>query len=569
MELINKLKSLLTKRDKQFLVFLLLFSIFISLIEVIGISAIMPFISVASDFSLIQTNKYYDYFYTMFGFNSSISFVISFGVGLIIFYILRSLINLLYFHLLARFSQGRYHLLAFRLFRNYLGFTYNDFIDKNSAYLTKSIINEANNLTALISAVLFMFSEVFIIVLIYGMLLFVNWKITLILTVVLVFKAVLMLKTVSKKIKKAGEEREEHQQKFYEIINSTFGNFKLIKLLSNEKDILEKFNNSSFGFAKANILNNTLAHVPRLFLEGIGFSIMVFIITYLVFKYNSDIKAVIPVISMYVLALYRLMPSVNRIMSSYNSILFLRKSLDVIHADLMYSIEELGDEKIEFNSLIEMQNVSFSFFEDKPILTNLNLSIKKGDRIAFIGESGSGKSTLVDIIIGLYKAKNGSILVDNVLLSDFNIKNWRGKVGYIPQSVYLFDGSIVQNVVFNREYNEDKVIEVLKQASIWEFLQTKDGLNTIVGENGVKLSGGQKQRIAIARALYGNPEILVLDEATSALDNETESAIMEEIYRVSSNKTLIVIAHRLTTLRGCNKIYRVENHIVQETTLKL
>jgi len=559
LEVINKLKSLLTKNDKQFLLFLLLFSIFISVIETVGISAIMPFISVASDFSVITSNEYYNFFYTFFNFSNEINFVISFGILLILFYIFRSIVNYIYFYFLARFSQGRYHLLAFRLFQNYLGLSYKDFISKNSGVLTKTLVNEASNLSSLISAVLFILSEVFVLILIYTMLLFVNWKITTILTLILGFKVIFLIKPINRKIKEAGNIRNKNQQKFYEIINSTFGNFKFIKLLSNESKILSQFNKASYGFARANIINTSLQHFPRLFLEGLGFSVIVFVIIYLVFKYETDIKLALPIISMYILALYRLMPSVNRIIQNYNQVSFYKKSLDIVHSDLLYSVEDLNNKSVKFKSIIKLNNIEFYFDKKNIILSNLNLEIKKGEKIAFIGESGSGKSTLIDIIIGLYRPTRGDIFIDLNRLTDENIKSWREKTGYIPQSVYLFDGSIKDNIVFNREESKEKVIKVLKQANIWKFLETKEGLNTIVGENGVKLSGGQKQRIAIARALYGEPEILVLDEATSALDSDTEKLIMEEIYKVSKDKTLIIIAHRLSTIENCDKIYKLEN----------
>lgn len=219
---------------------------------------------------------------------------------------------------------------------------------------------------------------------------------------------------------------------------------------------------------------------------------------------------------------------------------------------------------MEFEREIRLQNVTFEYENHKPVFENLNLTLKKGQKVAFIGESGSGKSTLVDILIGLYKPKSGEIFIDETRLSLENLKNWRRKVGYIPQSVYLFDGTVAENVVFGREYNESKIKEVLKLANVYDFLQKKEGLFTKVGEGGVMLSGGQKQRIAIARALYGDPEILVLDEATSALDNETESKIMEEIYEVSQDKTLIIIAHRLSTIEHCERIFRIKEGGVHE-----
>ncbi len=556
--MIKKLRSLLTRKDKKFLLGLFFFSIIISIIETAGISVIMPFIAVATDFDLIHTNKYYSQVYNLFGFDNDVKFVIGFGIVLIFFYIFRSIINLFYVYMLSRFSQSRYHLLAYRLFENYLGLPYKEFINRNSSTMTKAIISEAANLTELISAALFMISEIFIVIFIYAMMLYVNYKITLLLTAVLLINAILMIKTVSVKIKKAGVIREKVQERFYEIINRNFGNFKLIKLQSSGKDILKEFGDASSAYAKVNTTSDTLGSVPRLFLEAIAFGIVIFMITYLVYKNQNDISGSLPIITMFVLALYRLMPAVNRIMTQYNIILYNYSALNIIHNDLMYDIENLGDEKVSFNKEITIKNLDFEYEKDKPVLKDVNLTIKKGSSIAFIGESGSGKSTLVDIIIGLYRPKNGTISSDAIIIDDSNIKTWRSKVGYIPQAVYLFDGTVGQNVAFGSTYDAQKINDALKKAKIYDFLNTKNGLDTKVGEGGIMLSGGQKQRIAIARALYIDPEILVLDEATSALDDETEKQIMDEIYEISKDKTLIIIAHRLSTIQRCEKIYKIE-----------
>ena len=556
---ISKLSVLLHKKDKQFLIFLLFFSIIISLIETVGISVIMPFIAVATDFNLIQNNHYYNEIYNFFGFSNNVNFVMVFGVTLILFYIFRSAINLFYFHMLARFTQGRYHLLAYRLFENYMALPYKDFVKRNSSTLTKNILTEATNLTSLISAALLMLSEIFIVVLIYGMMLWVNYKITLLLSVILLINALFMVKTVSVNIKKAGVNRSHFQRIFLEIVNKSFGNFKLLKLHSKDKDTLHQFEDASRQYVQANITNITLSHFPRLFLEAIGFGMIIFIIVYLVWKNQQDIGFALPIISMFVLALYRLMPSINRIMTSYNQILFNYRALDIIHSDLMYPTENLGTNSIEYTNSISLKEIQFEYEENKPVLNNLNITINKGEKVAFIGESGSGKSTLVDIIIGLYKPKSGHVQIDDTNLDDTNVKAWRTKIGYIPQTVYLFDGSVGENVTFAKDYDRERVDDCLRKAKIYDFLEPKGGQDVSVGEGGILLSGGQKQRIAIARALYTDPEVLILDEATSSLDNETEKQIMDEIYDISNDKTLIIIAHRLSTIQSCDQIYQVKN----------
>jgi ATP-binding cassette subfamily B protein len=466
--------------------------------------------------------------------------------------------------MLAKFSKGRYHLLAYRLFKNYIGRSYKNFISQNSSNLSKTIINEAQNLSDILSALLFMLSEIFIIIFIYSMMLYINWKITLLLSLILFFNALLLVKTVSKKIKQEGTNKEKFQKVFYEVLNSTFGNFKMLKLKSDDDKILEKFSQASSGYAKSNITNETLGQFPRLFLEALGFIIVVFIVIYLIYKYQTDISGAMALISVFILGLYRLMPSANRILTSYNQIMFNYKALDIIHDDLIYEIENLGDEKIDFNNFIKLDSISFSYIKNKKVLQDISLNIRRGEKIAFIGESGSGKSTLADIIMGLYKPESGSIYVDETVLSSKNIKDWRKKIGYIPQNIYLFDGSVAENIAFDTDFDLQKVKKVLMQASLYDFLEKNhDGLDTKVGENGLKLSGGQKQRVAIARALYSNPDILILDEATSALDNETESKIMDEIYKIAEDKTLIIIAHRLSTISACDKIYTLKEGVIK------
>jgi len=557
--ILSKLKDILTKKDKIYLSILFLFSIFISIIETLGISVIMPFLSVVMNFDTIQNNRYYSYIYDTYGFMSNIHFAMAFGGVLILFYIARSAINIFYTYHLAKFSQGRYHLLAYRLFENYMGMPYKNFVTKNSSTLTKSIISEASGFTNLLSSCVFMMSEVLIVIFIYMMMLWVDYQVTLAMTIVLWINAVIMLKTVSVRMKKEGFRRAELQRLFYEIINKSFGNFKILKLKSNDKMVLEEFEKSSHGHAQANIKSQTLLQVPRLLLEAIGFSIIISIIMYMIWKNQGNIGEALSMLSMFVLSLYRMLPSVNRITTSYNIIMFNYKALEIIHNDLMYDSENLGEEEIHFNHKIELQNICFEYEKSRIVLDSISLTIIKGEKIAFVGESGGGKSTLVDLIIGLYRPMNGKIKIDNVDLEYSNVKSWRRKIGYIPQSVYLFDGTVGQNIAFSGDYDKVKVDECLKKAKIYDFLQTKEGADTPVGEGGIMLSGGQKQRIAIARALYDDPEILVLDEATSALDDATEIQIMDEIYDVSSNKTLIIIAHRLSTIQRCEKIYTLVN----------
>ncbi|TLD87221.1 ABC transporter ATP-binding protein [Helicobacter sp. MIT 05-5294] len=558
----NKLKSILSSHDQHYIYGLLLLSFVVSMVELVGISAIAPFIAIASDFSLIESKPYFAFAYQMLHLNSPYEFVICFGITLLFFYLFRSLINLFYQYLLARFTFGRYHLIVERLFRNYLGINYEDFIAKNTSHLTKTITTEAHNFTILLAAFLFMTSEIFVVLLIYGTLLFVDFKITLGLTLVLAILGFLLARGIAIKIKKQGKEKESHQKAFFETLSSSFGNYKIIKLQSDSTSIWNNFSDYLSGYSLANIKNQTFFHIPRLILEAVGFCLMILVVLILFIQNPENVTSYLPLLSMYVLALYRLLPSINRILDSYNRILFNFRSLEIIYQDLNLQVQDLGEEKLDFNEQIRLENLLFSY-QQKNVFQQINLTICKGEKVAFIGESGSGKSTLVDCIIGLLHPKSGTIWVDNAKINNSNLKSWRAKVGYIPQSVYLFAGSVADNVAFGREFDEEKIVACLKSAKIYEFLQTKEGLQTQVGDGGIALSGGQKQRIAIARALYGNPEILVLDEATSALDSEVEAKIMEEIYKIAKDKTLLIVAHRLSTITHCDCIYRLRNGNLQ------
>jgi WLAB PROTEIN len=554
---LKKLLAITTRQEKKNFIILIFMSIFLSVIETVGISAIMPFITLASDPSKIVGNEYSKKIYNFFDFSTT-NFMIFFGLFLIGFYIFRAFYSIFYNYLLNKFAFGRFHAFAFRLFKNYTNLPYKRFVKRNSAELIKTIVNEASNLSFYIQSLLLMFSEFFTVVLLYALLLLMDWKMTLVLTILLGAKVLFLLFFLKKRIEKEGTRRSTMQSKFYKILNETFGNFKIIKLIQNEEKLYSEFSSISHGYAKANIVSNTLNQLPRLSLETIGFSVLIGIVVYVLFEYN-DASFVLPIISMYALALYRILPALNRILSNYNTLLFLSNSLDIVYSDLSYTPQTEGKDFIDFKNKIELTNVSFEYNKNKKVLENINISINKGDKVAFVGESGSGKSTLVDLIIGLYKPLSGEIVIDDKELTSDNVKSYRSKVGYIPQSIYLFDGTVGENVAFGYEYDKEKIIEVLKKANIYDFLSSKEGIDTLVGDGGIQLSGGQKQRIGIARALYSDPEILVLDEATSALDNETEAKIMDEIYETSQDKTLLIIAHRLSTIERCDRKIMLSN----------
>jgi ATP-binding cassette subfamily B protein/ATP-binding cassette subfamily C protein len=432
---------------------------------------------------------------------------------------------------------------------------YRLFLQRNSSKLTQIISGEALNVSSLVQNILLLCSEVSIILLLYAMIVTANWRITIILSVVLLATVIIITSTVTRESKREGDKRAEAHQNLHKTLGQTFGNLKFVKIKGNEKNILTGINEITNKITRSQIVNSTLSIIPRNILESLGFSLLIAAVLFIQWRFHSPDK-IIPIISLYALVLYRMLPAFSRMLSNLSSVAYNQRSLSMVYNDIFQETESHGDSPIQFNKTIKVKNLSFEYNTGNEVLSDINLQIQKGDKIAITGESGSGKSTLVDILIGLHGTVKDSLYIDDVPITSANIRSWRSKIGYIPQSIYLFDGTVAENVAFGSTYNTDHVISVLKIANIWDLLETKDGINTLVGENGIQLSGGQKQRIGIARALYDNPDILVLDEATSALDSETESKIMDEIYNISSDKTLIVIAHRLSTVERCDR--RVE-----------
>jgi len=559
----QRLRSLLNRKIKRRLLWLSIFSIFLSIVEVVGISSIMPFIEVSMDFQTIHTNDYYQKIFVVLGFESEINFVLVFGFVLFGFYIFRGGVNLLYGYLMAHFTESLYKQTTKRLFKTYLAMPYDVFTGKNSSYLTKTIVTEASLMSIVVRDVLIMLSEIFVVFFLYLSMLIASWKITIVFTVILLIKIFFLTQKVSKKIKRVGKERAASQASFYELINRLMGNFEHIKLQDRGRieELDQQFSVKIDNYGKSNATYNFLRDFPRIFIETGGFSLIILLLVVLVYTEQSNLAHILPTLSLFVLALYRLLPSTNRIIHGYNSLLYYHKSIDIISEELQTPQEKMANEVVVFSRGIKLENVGFAY-NGKPVLNNVSLTIEKGSKVAIIGESGSGKSTLLDLIIGLHRPSRGKIEIDGTPLDESNLQSWRSQIGYISQQTYLFDGTIADNVCFGRKLDKDLLGLVLEQANIWGFLQTKQGVETRVGEGGVKLSGGQKQRIAIARALYGQPEVLVLDEATSALDDNTEKKIMSEIYQISQYKTLIIVAHRLSTIQDCDRVYRIRDGIV-------
>jgi len=543
-EILRMVYEILSPQGRKRFIWVASFSAVASFFDALSVSLLAPFIAVASNFELIHSNDYSSAIYSFFGFNSEAKFVVALSLIILLIYVIRSIVTMLNIYFISRFSVGRNFYLATKLFSNYLEHSLKHYNKKNSSDMTRAVMSETNQVTYIYSAFLTIVTEIFVFVLLYSAMLYTDYRVTLILSGILLVAALILTKSISGKIKETGAKRVASGKKQFRSLNSAFGNFRIMKLQSNKNSSVSGFNSACSEVVKATTLIATLQNIPRLGLELIGFSLLVISVSAYVFYQSTSIQPLIPVFALFVLVLYRLLPSINRVLTSYNQIMAASASLRVLYKEIKLPKEELGDKSVSFKNDIRLENVCFSYDDETNVLSGINLVIKKGERFTLIGESGQGKSTLIDIIIGLLIPDQGEMFVDDEKITSDSIRSWRQKVGYIPQTVYLFDGTVADNVVFNRKYDEDRLREVLRKANILDFLETKEGINTFVGDAGVMLSGGQRQRIAIARALYGQPEILVLDEATSGLDVETEAKISKELSKLDEDTTIITITHR-------------------------
>jgi len=552
----GSLYKLLNRSQKISFFVLLVLTVGYSIIETVGISAIMPFISLASDPGLLNSG-WYKKAYDIAGLNGFESFIITFGIVIIIFYFFRAVYSSLLTYFINRFSFGIYKYLSKNVLKTILSISYKTYVQKNSAEQIRIITEETNDVGKIVLNSMKLLSELFPVLLIYIVIVIMNWKMTLAITFVLSLLLIFILPFLTKTNKKQGAKRLESGKMIYRLLKESLGNIKFIKLKGNEPVILQTYDTAAEVKARTEILSNVFSSLPKGILESVGFSLLIAAVIFFIWIYH-DASAAIPVITMYALALYRILPALHRMLQNIGEIAYLQKTLDNVDTSLHQQTENEEAAPLDFNSFIRLEDIGFSYISGNKVINSVSFTIKKGEKIAITGESGCGKSTLIDIITGIHKPVSGKIFIDGTPLTDKNIRSWRMKIGYIPQSIYLFDGTVAENVSFGSTPNVDKIKKALQRANIWDFLSQKEGVNTRVGDNGIQLSGGQQQRIGIARALYDDPEVLVLDEATSSLDTETEKKIMDEIYNISENKTLIVIAHRLSTLERCDRRIRIE-----------
>lgn len=572
-EMIKKLIFLMNKRERHQLPVLFLEIILGALLETVGISAILPIINVLINPNIISGDGYIAKLYEAGRFDSLYSFEITLMITVICFFIIKNLfLFLMRYHQNFFVNKGQQSLTQ-RLMKTYFSQPYIYFTKKNPADLQRNVSADVGKCYQTVLSILTIVTQGCVAVMLVGFLMISDWMITMLILGLIIVTMLIFLKITHHLNIRYGNISREQGEKVIQWINQSFGGIKEVKLFNRERFFLTKIDNAYSQSATAECMVNVISSVPNMIMELISIcAIMIAAIVKI--QMGGDLNEFVSVLAAFALAAIRLIPTVGNVSLSINRVAFNKASIQGIFDELK-SLErnnnndvhiDSGCDKIIFKDKIMIDNVCFRYPEgEKNVLTDVSFEILRGQSVAFIGPSGAGKTTMADIILGILTPSSGSIKVDGENITS-NIQGWYKQIGYIPQSIYLMDDSIRNNIAFGlgeSEIDDDKVWKALRRAQLEEFVrELPDGLDTNLGDRGIRCSGGQRQRLGIARALYDDPEFLILDEATSALDNDTERAIMEAIDGLKGKKTILIIAHRLSTTKNCDIIYKIESENV-------
>ncbi len=567
--MIGKIIKILEPKQRIKLVVVLFMILINSGLELLGVSAVLPLIKAVTEPDTMNDSRLFTIAKSIIPIKENGEFIAVFAIALALVYIIKNLyiiwMNSVFYHF-TTYSQKD---LAVKLTQQYLYQDYSFHVEHNLAELQRNVENDVSGLFTTILNILELLAEVMVCICLVVFLAFTDISTTIVVAGLMSVLMLFLLVLMKKRLKWLGMmNRTTYEERVQWFIQS-FSGIKEIKAASKEEYFIKGYRDSYTEYAEIFYKRNVLTNLSKPCVEMVCISGILIYMAIRLFS-GENTSLFIPVLSVFAVAAFRMMPSFNRVGGYLSNIMFNKASVDAVLKDLQ-DMEKLKKKKekksgidMSFNKEISVKDLCFKYPSrpDVTVLDGISFDIPAKKSVALVGSSGSGKTTLADIILGIYNPVSGSISADGKDIHK-NVDAWHDIIAYIPQNIYLMDGTLRKNIAFGipeDEIDDERIWEALKEAQLDEFVrQQPDGLNCYIGDRGVRLSGGQRQRIGIARALYTRPQLLVLDEATSALDGETESAVMDAIYQLNGSITMIIIAHRITTIKNCDIIYRIEN----------
>lgn len=572
----KKMLQLLSKRQKKVAIGIIILMFVGALAESLGVSLVLPLItSVMNEFGW-NTEWYGRFICRLFDIQTRETYIKVLLLLLIAIYVIKNIYLIFEYYVQYSYIAHNRYGMQKQLMKKYLYKPYISYLNSSSGEIMRVVNDDTNMTSLLLMSLLEYYMELIVCVVLVITIFLISPMITMVLAIAFLVELYLIVHVMKPAMRRIGKKRLSERALVNKWILQALNGIKSIRVSKTEKFFEEKYNVHARNVVEAERKEQTYKKMPQAFIEA---ATVVAVLGTVLILLERGIKLVdiVPVLSAFVVAAIRLLPSINRISNGINTVIYNEPALDnvlkcirdedVVNCNNLVVSRE-GQKQIKFKNNVCLQNVTFSYLgSSSPVLENANLKINKGQSVGIVGTSGAGKTTAVDIMLGLLKPQSGQVLVDGVDIEE-NMRSWLSCLAYIPQQIFLMDDSIKINVAFGKnkeEINEEQVWNAIREAQLESFVKTlPQGIDTSIGEAGVRLSGGQRQRIGIARALYNNPDILFFDEATSALDSETEAAIMESINQLRGNKTLIIIAHRLTTIEKCDLVYKVENGKIVE-----
>jgi len=570
MKVFRKLNVLLERKQKLDMLYLLLLMLISAFLETTSITMLFPIIQTLMEPEAVESG-FTGWLYNLVGAKSVSQFIIFVMVIMILAFVIKNLFLFYEQKKLYRFIYHNQFRTSERMMRNYLHRGYEEYLSADTAVIQRNVTTDVSNMYYYILAMLQVASEAIMFFAIVVLMIVTDVLMTVVIAATLLLTLLIVKKVIKPVVRKAGQDNQDYYSSMFKWISQSVAGIKELKIGSKEQYFVDQYIKHGKGYVDAVQKYNIYSNVPRLLIETVCIASMLGYLIAVV-ALGGNVDTMTSVIAIFAIAAMRLMPCANRINNYLTSLAYYEPFLMGVSDSLKdeankkestSGFAKADEPKLPINTELRLTDITYAYPNtDTLIFDHANMTVPIGASVGIVGTSGAGKTTIVDILLGLLELREGTISADGINIKD-KYQGFLKNVGYIPQMIFMLDDTILRNVAFgvpDDQIDRDKAIRALKEAQLDEFvLGLEEGLETKIGERGVRLSGGQRQRIGIARALYEDPEILILDEATSALDNETESAIMDSINHFKGKKTLVIIAHRLQTIEKCDIVYRVQD----------